>query len=131
LSTEVAEDDISLWYSDNTHPNENQPTLGAQLYSLQQETLFRNYPEVVQGKPGCTDWAVHSISTGDKRPVRLPPYRLPYVYREYVKMEIDDMLKHGIIEPPSSEWSAPIVRVHNPKNQLLQIDSPAIVECSW
>ena len=35
LSTEVAEiddqDNISLWYSDNTHPNENQPTLGAQL----------------------------------------------------------------------------------------------------
>jgi len=34
LSTEIAEDDqddIPLWYSYNTHANENQPTLGAQL----------------------------------------------------------------------------------------------------
>jgi len=73
--------------------------------------MLRNYPEVVQDKPGCTDWAVHSISTGNKGPVRLPPYRLPYAYRESFKMEIDDMLKHGIIEPSSSEWSAPIVVV--------------------
>jgi len=77
LSTEVAEDDqddIPQWYSDNTHPNQNQPTLGAQLSPLQQETLLRIYPEVVQDKPGCTDWTVHSISTGDKGPVHLPPH---------------------------------------------------------
>jgi len=127
LSTEVTEDDqddIPLWYpSDSNQLVESQPTLGAQLSPLQQESLkemLKNYPEVVQDKPGCTDWAIHSVSTGDKGPIRLPPYRLPYAYRESVKMEIEDMLKHGIIEPSTSEWSAPIVVVQK-KDKSLRI----------
>ena len=47
----------------------------------------------------------------DTRPVRLPPYRLPYAYRDTVKAEINDMLKYGVIEESHSEWSAPIVIV--------------------
>ena len=53
----------------------------------------------------------HDVNTGTARPVRLPPYRLPHAYRDTVKKEIEEMLQSGIIEPSSSEWSAPIVLV--------------------
>ena len=53
----------------------------------------------------------HHIGTGLDQPVRLPPYRLPHAYREAVKKELQEMLSSGIIEPSSSEWSAPIVLV--------------------
>ena len=56
-------------------------------------------------------WTEHSIITTDTLPVRLPPYRLPYAYRDAVKAEIEEMLKHGVIEESYSEWSAPIVLV--------------------
>ena len=73
---------------------------------------------MVKNKPSCTKWAVHSISTGDKGPVCLPLYQLPYAYRESVIKEIKDMLENYIIEPSSSEWSAPIVIV--PKKDMSQ-----------
>jgi len=79
LSTEVAEDnqdDIPLWYSDNTHPNEINQHYG-HSYPLTTREMLRNYPEVVQDKLGCTDWAVHSISTGGKGPVHLPHIDCP------------------------------------------------------
>ena len=73
--------------------------------------MLNQYSEVIQGKPGRTTWTEHSIITTDTLPVRLPPYRLPYAYRDAVKAEIEDMLKHGVIEESHSEWSAPIVLV--------------------
>ena len=39
-----------------------------------------------------------------------------YAHREAVRQEIDDMLKAGIIEPSTSEWSSRIVLV--PKRQI-------------
>ena len=53
----------------------------------------------------------HHIETGLAQPVRLPPYRPPHAYRDAVKKELQEMLSSGIIEPSTSEWSAPIVLV--------------------
>ena len=36
---------------------------------------------------------------------------MPFVHREAVKHEIQDMLKQGVIEPSSEEWSSPVVLV--------------------
>ena len=74
-------------------------------------SMLTQYLKVIQDTPGKTTWIEHTIVTTDSSPVRLPPYRLPYAYREPVKAEIDSMLEHGIIEPSNSEWSAPIVIV--------------------
>lgn len=49
--------------------------------------------------------------TGSAGPIRLPPYRIPYAYRESVEKELKEMEESGIIEPSQSEWSSPIVVV--------------------
>ena len=51
------------------------------------------------------------MTTTGTRLVRLPPYRLPHTYRDLVEKEIKEMLAAGVIEPSSSEWASPIVRV--------------------
>lgn len=52
---------------------------------------------------------MHSISTGDAHPLRLPAYRIPHAYWNEVKKELREMLEGGIIEATSSPWCAPIV----------------------
>jgi len=57
----------------------------------------QNYPKMVQDKPSCKEWTVNSItSTGDKGPVHLPLYRLPYAYRESIKMSMG-LLIHPLV----------------------------------
>ena len=46
-----------------------------------------------------TDLVEHRIITGDAKPVRKAPYRVPYALREEMETEVRDMLKKGIIEP--------------------------------
>ena len=55
--------------------------------------------------------AEHRIETGNARPVKLPPYRIPQAYRETIQLEVKEMLEAGIIEPSTSDWCAPIVPV--------------------
>ena len=61
--------------------------------------------------PGRTNVTEHWVDTGEAKPVRLPPYRLPHAYRDTVREELKQMEKVGIIERSSSEWAAPIVLV--------------------
>ena len=43
------------------------------------------------------------------RPIRLPPYHIPYAHHDAVAKEMEEMEERGIIEPSHSEWSSPIV----------------------
>ena len=54
----------------------------------------------------------HEIDTGDHRPIKMAPYRLPPNYKGWVKTEIEKMLKSGIIEHSYSPWSSPIILVN-------------------
>jgi hypothetical protein len=58
-----------------------------------------------------TDLVEHKIVTGDARPIRKAPYRVPYALREEMEGQVRDMLKKGVIEPSSSPWSAPSILV--------------------
>ena len=66
---------------------------------------------MLQGTPGRTNLTEHSINTGTAPPIRLPPYQIPYAYREAVREELEEMKKSGVIEPSHGEWSSPIVVV--------------------
>eukprot|EP00731_Ephydatia_muelleri_P021177 Em0013g904a len=74
-------------------------------------TLLKEVPGVMSNIPGVTRMAEHRIETGNARPVKLPPYRIPQAYRETIQLEVKEMLEAGIIEPSTSDWCAPIVPV--------------------
>lgn len=91
-----------------------EPVVGDQLSTGQQKELqqvIQDYPDVFSTRPGLTTLAEHKIETGQAKPVRQPPYRLPHAYRDVVKEELRSMQENGIIEPSTSKWAAPIVLV--------------------
>ena len=60
---------------------------------------------------GCTDIVSHSIDTGDKPPVKQPPYRTPMIYREKIAEMVTEMQERGIVQPSASPWASPVVLV--------------------
>ena len=60
---------------------------------------------------GYTDLVMHEIHTGDAKPVRQPPRRLPLAKREEAEKMLPEMWKQGVIEPSVSAWSSPVVLV--------------------
>ena len=59
------------------------PVFGEQLTSEQQHKLqgqLKEFADVMQNQPGCTDVLKHTIDTGAARPVKLPWYRLPHAH---------------------------------------------------
>ncbi|KAL5475858.1 hypothetical protein EMCRGX_G025729, partial [Ephydatia muelleri] len=118
---EEAEPDLPSWgpteeaeqqceYEVSDHLTEEQKS------SLQQ--LLAAFKDTLQNKPGRTQVTEHSLHTGGERPVRLRPYRLPYVYRRTVEKELNEMLKEGVISRSTSEWAAPIVLITIKKEEL-------------
>jgi hypothetical protein len=53
----------------------------------------------------------HHIETGDAKPLKQPPRRVPMAYAEDEKKLIDTMQRQGIIQKSSSPWSSPLVLV--------------------
>uniref|UniRef100_A0A3B5LMC7 C2H2-type domain-containing protein n=1 Tax=Xiphophorus couchianus TaxID=32473 RepID=A0A3B5LMC7_9TELE len=58
-----------------------------------------------------TNLVQHDIDTGETRPIRLRPHRLPFSRRAVAEKKIEEMLKADVIEPSNSPWAAPVVLV--------------------
>jgi hypothetical protein len=75
--------------------------------------LLESYSDVFVTDPhdslGRTTETEHCIDTGDSRPVKQRPYRIPVHLKGVVEKQISDMLDRGIIQPSDSPWSSPIV----------------------
>ena len=110
LAKEVSEEEFPDWKASGYV----QPTLGSQLSETEKgemKEMLEDFDDVLQGKPGKTGLATHTIHTSSACPVRLPPYRIPQAYREAVTKELKEMEEDGVIEASGSEWAAPIVVV--------------------
>ena len=101
-------------------PNHLKPLVDgvSEQVSVEQKSSLHNliaeYADVFVGPDGMlgrTDKVKHVIDTGDSKPIKLPPRRLPLSQKEVVKKEIDRMLAEDVIEPSDSPWAAPIVLV--------------------
>ena len=66
--------------------------------------------ELKSRKLGCTSQVEHSIETGDARPIKKNPYRIPHALKPVVGEHIN-MLKMQIIETSTSPWNSRIVLV--------------------
>ena len=53
----------------------------------------------------------HQILVGDAKPIRRPPYRTPYVLREEMQTQVQNILNNQIIRHSTSPWSAPATLV--------------------
>ena len=87
---------------------------GVQLNAEQRaelEALLQKYADAFSDTPGKTHLVEHYIETEQTRPVKVPPYRIPHAYRKLFEGELQEMLKHKIIEPSTSEWAAPILPI--------------------
>ena len=56
------------------------------------DKLLQEYADVLGSSPGLTGAVVHSIDTGDSKPIRSLPYRLCPAWRQQVRNEIDSLL---------------------------------------
>jgi hypothetical protein len=85
------------------------------------EELIANYQDVFEtksGDHGRTENVYHRIDTGDARPIRQPPRRLPLVKQAEVTDMLEDIKRKGVIEESDSPWSSPVVLVQKKDGSL-------------
>ena len=67
------------------------------------------------GKTGLVE---HTINTGNSRPLRQPPRRVPLAFEGEEKKVIETMQKQGIIQKSTSPWASPIVLVRKKNGKV-------------
>ena len=92
--------------------------LGEKLTPQQEEEihdLMHQYEDVLavtfEEIKGAKTRYKHVIDTGDHKPVKQAPYRLAPHYQQWVREEIKQLLRSGIIRHSKSPWASPIVIV--------------------
>ena len=63
------------------------------------------------GERGETSLVAMEIDTGDAPPRKQPPRRMPFLVREEVARQLENMQQDGVIQPSNSPWSSPVVMV--------------------
>ena len=81
----------------------------AQVWNLLTE--FHDCFSISPDDLGRTSLVKHRIETGMAAPIKLAPRRVPFAKREFVKAEIEKMLKRGVIRESNSPWAAAVVLV--------------------
>ena len=79
------------------------------MKNAQLTRLNEDCKDVIQDIPEKTCLVHHDIPTGNSPQIRLPPYQLAHTVQEFLREEIQILLKQGITEPSKSLWAAPIV----------------------
>jgi hypothetical protein len=88
--------------------------LVAELLIEYQDTFSKDDNDV-----GRTDLVEHVIETGDARPVKQPPRRVPIAFQGEEKAAIEKLLEQGTIRPSTSPWASPLVLVRK-KDQTVR-----------
>ena len=84
-----------------------------QLLDKNKDLFARSLQELQQTHEG-----EHVIFTEEVPPIKKRAYRTAPKENEFIKSEIDDMLKQGLIQPSSSPWSFPVVIVKKKNGKL-------------
>ena len=84
------------------------------LTSPEREEMVKaitEFSDIFPDVPGKTTCALHNVDVGDATPIKQNPYCVNPQKLEFMRKEVDYMLKHGIIEPSQSNWSSPCLLV--------------------
>jgi predicted ArsR family transcriptional regulator len=88
---------------------------------LELDELVAEYEHIFAGDNedhGRTNKVYHRIDTGEARPIRQHPRRLPLAKQAEVSEMLEDMPRRGIIEESESPWSSPVVLVRKKDGEL-------------
>ena len=83
--------------------------------------LLTTYADVFSANDhdlGITSVTEHRIETGDARPVKVPPRRIPIHKRQEVEDTVRQLSDQGLIEPSVSPWSSALVLVRKKDGSL-------------
>ncbi|CAM4709763.1 unnamed protein product [Lepidochelys kempii] len=80
--------------------------------------LCTSYKLMFSATPGLTEWAYHSIDTGNAHPIKVQPYRVSPQPKTALEREIQDMLQMGVFRPSGSAWASPVVLVPKPDGEI-------------
>ncbi|KAK4314095.1 hypothetical protein Pmani_014584 [Petrolisthes manimaculis] len=90
---------------------------GENLTHLQEEQaasivhLLQEHVALFSDSPSLCPLLRHDVDVQDSHPVRQPPYRLNAEKREFLRNEVQRLLKEGLIELSLSPWTSPVVLV--------------------
>ncbi|HSN23026.1 MAG TPA: reverse transcriptase family protein, partial [Methylomicrobium sp.] len=83
--------------------------------------LFTEYEDVFSRNEfdiGRTPLVECCIDTGDHRPIRQPLRRQPLKHMDVIDEHVNEMLRHGVIEPAASPWASNVVLVSKKDGSL-------------
>ena len=67
---------------------------------------------------GLTEEIKVRIDTGNQDPVKQPAYKSNLKQKRIIETELNQLVKHGIVEASSSPWSSPVVLIKKKDNTL-------------
>ena len=97
---------LKLYRESAAHLSPEETPKLAEFLSKNEDVFARSADDL-----GRTSLVQHTIDTGNARPVKQPPRRVPVHKKHLVTEEVDKMLRRGVIEPCDGPWSSPIVLV--------------------
>ena len=95
-------------------------TLGNEEYSKLLALLagYRSVFSTGSTDLGRTRLVYHTIETGQERPIRQAPRRLPYHQKAEVQEEVKKLTQAGVVSESQSPWSSPIVVVRKKTGEI-------------
>ena len=83
--------------------------------------LIDDYSDVFSKREydlGCTGLVMHSVDTGDHKPIRQPLRRHPPPHAQAIRDQTAEMSRQDLIEPAVSEWTSNVVLVKKKDGSL-------------
>ena len=92
---------------------------------MQADKLLLRYEKILASDSNeltCAKVPEHEIDTGEAIPAKGTLYRSPPVFDDFVKKEVETLLKYGLISETKSEWRSPIWIVKREEKLRLVVD---------
>ena len=99
-------DNVNIQNNDDEHALVNLLLANQNVFSTNDQDL------------GLCTLTEHVIETGDAKPIKQPPRRVPLAFADEDRKALNELTKQGSIRPSTSPWASPIVLVRKKNGQV-------------